>query len=212
MIASSLLLAASTATLPRYRAGDAFVFSDGRVERVIRVRGDTITWSGLTGANYARSRNFAVPVLAWRSGRGNGRREIRGTPGDLWPLGTPRSVRFRVIAETRTKPTAAWRRTVTLWTCKSQKARLITVKLGTYEAIPVTCDRYSGTSMRLIERLSWSYAPALSHYVQRSSIDYIRGTKTSIEMTAALTGPAANQRRLAALSREARQTNRTSSR
>jgi hypothetical protein len=207
MIAASFALSLGTAALPRYRATDAFVFSDGRVERVVRVKGDTITWAGLTGSPYTRDRNFVVPVLNWRAGRGVGRRTLKGDPGQLWPMDKPRSVRFRVVAETRSKPTAGWRRTATLWTCKSQKPRKVTITLGTYDTIPVKCDRYSGATMRLIERLEWDYAPALNHYVQRSAVDYVRSRRTTITLTAALTGPAANQRRLAALSREARRTN-----
>jgi hypothetical protein len=196
--------AASTATLPRYRATDAYVFSDGRVERVVRVKGDRITWAGLTGASYDRSRNFIVPVLGWRAGKGVGKRRVVGTPGQLWPLDRPRGVRFRVVAETRAKPTEGWRRTATLWTCKSLKPRRITVKLGTYDTVPFSCDRYSATTMRLIERLEWDYAPAVHHYVQRSAVDYHRGTRTTIQLVAALSGPSANRTRLAALARAAR--------
>ncbi|NJS13577.1 MAG: hypothetical protein HC788_01930 [Sphingopyxis sp.] len=204
MIAASLVLATSTAAMPRYRATDAFVFSDGRVERVVKVRGDRITWAGLTGASYDRSRNFIVPVLGWRAGKGIGKRKVVGTPQQLWPLDKPRSVRFRVVAETRSKPTEGWRRTATLWTCKSLKPRKVTIKLGTYDTVPFSCDRYSATTMRLIERLEWDYAPALHHYVQRSAVDYYRGTRTTIKLVAALSGPAANRKRLAAIAREAR--------
>jgi hypothetical protein len=207
MIAASLALSIGTAALPRYRPSDAFVFSDGRVERVVRVTGDVITWKGLTGAAYTRDRNFIVPVLSWRAGRGVGRRTLKGDPDQIWPMDKPRSVRFRVVAETRSKPGAGWRRTATLWTCKSQKPGKVTITLGTYDTIGVKCDRYSGTTMRLIERLEWDYAPALGHYVRRSAVDYVRSRRTTITLTAALTGPAANQRRLAALSREARRSN-----
>jgi hypothetical protein len=205
MILASIALASSTATLPRYRANDAFVFSDGRVERVVRVKGDRITWTGLTGASYDRSRNFVVPVLGWRAGKGLGKRRVVGSPSQLWPLDRPRSTRFRVVAETRKGPRADWRRTVTLWTCKSMKPRQVTVSFGTFQTIPFSCDRYSATTMRLIERLEWDYAPALNHYVQRSAVDYYRGTRTTIKLVAALSGPAANRRRLAAIARAARQ-------
>lgn len=85
------------------------------------------------------------------------------------------------------------------------KPRQVTVSFGTYQTIPFSCDRYSATTMRLIERLEWDYAPALNHYVQRSAVDYYRGTRTTIKLVAALSGPSANRRRLAAIAREARQ-------
>ena len=201
---ASVALTAAVAELPRYRANDAFVFSDGRVERVVKVKGDRITWAGLTGSSYDRSRNFVVPVLAWRAGRGTGRREVIGKPEQLWPLDKPRSTRFRVVAQTRKDPRSGWRRTVTLWTCSSKPVQKVTLDFGTFDTIPFRCDRYSATSMRLIERLEWNYAPALNHYVQRSAVDYHRGTRTTIKLIAALSGPAANRRRLAAIANQAR--------
>jgi hypothetical protein len=203
--ALALAAAVQAATLPRYRVNDAFVFSDGRVERITRIQGSRITWRGLGGSPYVRSRNFAAPVLDWRSGKGVGSRRIVGTPDQLWPLDRPRSVRFRAIAETKVKPDAASRRAVTLWTCKTMKPRSVSIALGQFDTIPFSCDRYSATSMRLIERLEWDYAPGLNHYIRRSSVDYFRGTRSTIELVAALSGPGASRGRLAALSRSARQ-------
>jgi hypothetical protein len=205
MMLEALALATDAARLPRYSVGDAFVFSDGRVERVMAVRGDTIRWAGLNGPQYLRHRNFIVPVLDWRSGRGQGKRRILGTPEALWPVTKTRTVRFRAVAETKVRATAGWRRAVTLWTCKSQKPTRITVPLGTYDTIPFACDRYSATSMRPIERLEWHYAPEVNHYIRRASVNYLRGTRVTINLVAALSGPAANRRRLAAIAKSARQ-------
>jgi hypothetical protein len=206
----SLLAAAASALpgaieLPRYEPGDAFVYSDGRVERVIKADGASMTWAGLTGASYKRSRNFIVPVLQWRTGRGMGTREVRGEPDAIWPIAKPKSVRFRVVTETTATPQSAAKRSVSLWVCKSSKAKLFTVTAGTYEAIPVLCDRYSPTTMRLLERREWDYAPDLGHYVRRVTVNYLRGTTRSVELVAALTGPAASKARLAAISRQAKQ-------
>lgn len=208
------LLAAGALTpgalpLPDYAPGDAFVFSDGRVERVVAADGDRMTWAGLSGPSYKRSRNFIVPVLQWRSGRGSGQREVRGDPDALWPIlggkGGGKSARFRVITETRANPQAASKRSVSLWVCKTSKAKSFTVPAGTYSAVPVVCDRYSPTTMRLLERREWDYAPELGHYIRRVSINYLRGTNRSVELVAALSGPAASKARLTALSRSARE-------
>ena len=206
------LLAAATmaipADLPRYESGDAFVFSDGRVERVVRSEGATVVWAGLSGPTYTRSRNFVVPVLSWRSGSGTGSRKVHGSPDALWPMARPRSVRFRVVSETRANPRAALRRSVSMWVCKTSAARSFTVRAGTFEAIPVLCDRYSSTTMRLIERREWDYAPELGHYIRRVTMNYLRGTTRKVELVAALSGPAASPARLSALSRHARAENR----
>lgn len=195
--------------LPRYDPGDAFVYSDGRVERVIAADGDRMTWAGLSGPTYQRSRNFIVPVLEWRNGRGTGRREVRGNPDVLWPIDRPKSARFRVITETQATPLSARKRSVSLWVCKAGKAKMLTVPVGTYNAIPVICDRYSATSMRLLERREWHYAPELGHYIRRVGISYLRGTNNSVDLVAALSGPAATKARLTALSRNARQSRLT---
>jgi len=203
LLAASLL-PPGPVTLPDYAPGDAYVFSDGRVERVVAAKGDQMTWSGLTGASYQRSRNFIVPVLQWRSGRGTGTRKVRGNPTGLWPLGHSKSARFRVITQVRSDPQAASRRSVSLWVCTARKVKNVTVPAGTYGVIPVVCDRYSPTTMRLIERRKWDYAPAVGHYIRRVNLNYLRGTTRSVELFAALSGPAASLARLRALSQQAR--------
>lgn len=196
--------AASAPPLPSYLPRDAFVFSDGRVEQVVRVEGESVVWSGLGGSPYVRSRNFIVPVLSWQTGRGVGIRTVRGEPDRLWPLAGPASARFRVITETQVNPMAAARRTVSLWSCRTNRPHTVQVRAGSFLAIPIACDRYSAASMRLTERLEWDYAPEIGHYVRRSSFDYLRGARRTIELVATLSGPSATRSRLAALSRAAR--------
>lgn len=205
MIGLALALGSSAVALPTYQGGDAFVFSDGRVERVVSVAGDRVTWAGLSGPHYVRSRNFVVPVLEWRSGRGVGRRSYSGEPDSLWHAERPNSLRFRVIAQTRSRPQAGWNRSATMWTCRRLRPGEVTLPIGRFQTIPFACDRYSATSMRLIERLEWDYAPEIGHYVRRSTVDYFRGTRRTITLAATLSGPTATRRRLAALSRAARQ-------
>ncbi len=203
--AAAAAVVAAPVALPDYEPGDAFVFSDGRVERVVGVKDGRMTWAGLAGASYERSRNFIVPVLQWRSGRASGRREVIGNPDALWPIGSGKSARFRVVTETRANARATPTRSVSLWACKAGKPKTFAVRAGTYEAIPVKCDRYSPTTMRLIEQREWDYAPELGHYVRRVTVNYLTGTTRRVELVAALAGPAASKARLAALSRAARE-------
>lgn len=194
--------------LPEYEPGDAFVFSNGRVERVVNTDSARMTWAGLSGANYRRSRNFVVPVLEWRSGRATGRREVHGNPDALWPIGKSRSARFRVVTETKANAQASPRQSVSLWVCKTTKPKTFTVTAGTYETIPIKCDRYSPTTMRLIEQREWDYAPEIGHYVRRATVNYLRGTTRTVELVAALSGPSASKARLTALARAARQSDK----
>jgi hypothetical protein len=203
LLAAAAIALPAPVALPHYAPGDAFVFSDGRVERVVKAHGDRMTWAGLSGSSYNRSRNFIVPVLQWRSGRGSGTREVRGNPDALWPIGKGKSARFRVITETRANPQASKVRSVSLWVCKAGKPKIFTVPAGTYDTIPVKCDRYSPTTMRLLEQREWDYAPELGHYVRRVTVNYLRGTSRKVELVAALSGPAASKARLTALARNA---------
>lgn len=204
MIAAALALSATAVDLPRYRRNDAFIFSDGRVERVLAVRRSKVTWQALSGPSYVRDRNFILPVERWRSRAGIGERRVFGAPQSLWPYVKPRTVRFRVVARTRTKPTASWRRSVTLWTCQSAKPRIVKLAFGVFRTIPFKCDRFSSVNMRPLERLEWYYSTEIGHYVRRVSIDYLRGTHLTIDLAAMLSGPAATKRRLTALARAAR--------
>jgi hypothetical protein len=149
-----------------------------------------------------------VPVLTWRSGRATGRREVHGNPDALWPIGAgkggSKSARFRVVTETQANAQASPRRSVSLWVCKTGKLKAFTVMAGTYNAIPFKCDRYSPTTMRLLEQREWDYAPELGHYIRRVTVNYLRGTTRKVELVAALSGPAASKARLTALARAAR--------
>lgn len=204
LFAAAAVSAAPGPPLPAYAPGDAFIFSDGRVERVRKLDAAGVVWSGLSARRWARDRNFIVPVLSWRLGEREGRRTVSPGAERLWPLARGKAARFRVVTETRNVGEAAWRRSVSMWTCHTGSPRMVTVKAGAFEAWPVSCDRYSPTSMRLQEQTTWDYAPEVGHYIRRTVVDYRKATRTSIELVAALQGPSATSARLRALSREAK--------
>lgn len=190
--------------LPAYSDADAFVFTDGRVEQVRRTKGDNVLWAGLNGSPYWRNRNPVVPILSWKTRQGEGRRTIVGKPDSLWPLGANRRVRFRVVTESRKGVRDPWVRTVALWACETGEAKSVTVEAGTFAAVPIQCDRHSATTMKLVERLSWDYAPDLGHYVRRTTVNFLRATEDHVELSAAVHGTSATRGRLEALSRLAR--------
>lgn len=208
MMAIGLFAAAAVASagpsLPAYERGDAFVYSDGRVERVRKLESPNVIWSGLSSRRWKRDRNFVIPVLSWRLGEREGRRTVSPGAERLWPLARGNAARFRVVTETRNVKETVWRRSVSMWTCHTGAMRPVTVKAGTFDAWPVSCDRYSPSTMRLQEQTSWDYAPDVGHYIRRTVVDYRKATRTTIELVAALHGPAATQARLKALSRAAK--------
>lgn len=197
-----LQLAAASAPLPDYQTGDAFVFSDGRVEQVRRVDGGNVLWSGRGRSRYWRSRNPIAPILAWKVAGVEGKRTISAGADDLWPLVPGKSVRFRAVTEIRKGQKT--RRSVAFWKCAAGLPRVVTVPAGTFEAWPIQCDRYSSASMRLAERVSWNWSAELGHYVRRRVTRYSNGAMNEIVLEAALSAEIATMPRLKALSERAR--------
>ncbi len=194
--------AALIAAPPQLRAGDAFVYSDGHVEQVRGFRDGQTEWGGLEQRSHWRPRHPVLPITAWTSGRGEGRRHVVGAPDDLWPMGTRRSVQFRVVTEVRQRNSENWVRDVEHWRCRVGHTAPTSVPAGEFLATHISCDRHSPTTMRLLERHEWDYAPELGHHVRRTWLDYGRATRRSVELVAALAGPAASQARLKALARQ----------
>lgn len=195
-------LAAAGAPLPDYQAGDAFVYSDGRVEQVHRVEGDTVLWSGLgRGSRYLRSRNPIVPILQWQAVGTQATQTIAGHADSLWPLVAGKSVRFRALAEIRKGKTK--RRYTAFWKCMVGATGKVAVPAGVFDAWPIQCDRYSSTSMRLVERISWDWSAELGHYVRRRVTRYSTGATQEIVLEAALSAEIATPQRLKALSEHA---------
>lgn len=201
LVAATSVLAAP---LPEHEPGDAFVYSDGRVERVLEVEEDRIRWGGLSESSHWRARNPIVPIIAWSGNGVTGRRRVIGDADRLWPLSGRRTVRFSVVTETRRRTGEPWNRTVAMWTCRSGKPTTTEVPAGAFAVIPIACDRVSTTTMKIIERQTWAYAPELQHYVRRTTLNYARAESRTIELVAALHGPSASRERLRAIARTAR--------
>lgn len=203
ILAAATVPAQSGPGLPAYEPGDAFVYSNGNIERVRSVREGRVVWSGLSGSSWSRPANFIAPVLQWTLRGREGRRTLLGAPDDLWPLRKGRMIQFRVLTESRRAgdPSAAWNRSVSLWSCRVGTAGLLKAPAGQFEVWPIRCDRFSVSNMRPIEQVSWDYAPEIGHYVRRTSITYRTGQRREIWLVAALHGQAATPYRLEALAR-----------
>jgi hypothetical protein len=192
-----------SAELPTYAVGDAFVFSDGRVEQVNAIDGDVIGWKGLQGGVYQRNRNFVTPPSSWRMDQGEGRRVPSQRAATIWPLVAGKSVRFTVINETRRAADRPWERNMSLWTCKVGPRHDTSTPAGTFDVFTIGCELYSPVNMRLLERVAWDYAPDLGHYVRRTNVDYLAARTTTIVLTSALHGRVATRERLVALAAQA---------
>lgn len=205
---TGLVSLAYASEMPRYEEGQAFIFDNGRVERVQRIEGERITWAARSGRTYVRDANPIVPILEWSYRGQEGSRTIVGDPDRLWPLGAGRSVQFRAVNETRDQDDRR-RRSVHLWRCSVRSAQIVLVPAGRFEAFPIVCDRYSASSMRVIERLTWHYAPDVGHYVRREARSMSDGVRETYSLYAALPPRASNPVRIEALALQARSASRT---
>lgn len=206
---AAMLTAATAAQaneLPVYEEGQAFIFDNGRVERVESVDGDRITWAARSGRTYVRNANPVVPILEWSYRGQAGSRRIVGDTQALWPLEAGGSVQFRAINETRDEDNHV-HRTVHMWTCTVHDMHAVLTPAGSFNAYPIVCDRYSASSMRVVERVTWQYAPDVGHYVQRESRNMRDGDRDVFSLYAALSPDDANPTRIETLAQQARDAN-----
>lgn len=164
--------------------GTAFIYDDGRVERLVSLADDEATWSTRKGREFVRSHNFALPILNWKIGRREGTREIYGSADKLWPPVKGARASFRVRTDVLSK--GRTNRSLQLWNCKVKKAQTIAIALGDFETLPIQCERFSNRTMNLLERRTWWYAPDIGHYVQRQVQNYRTGKRKTIKLCASL--------------------------
>jgi len=182
--------------LPSYDSGDIYVFSNRRVEWLKSVENDHIVWTTRSGKEFIRDRNFVIPILKWRAGKRKGQRRIYGNPDHLWPLKIGNDARFRVVTEKTSLKNENSKRSVQHWQCEVKGYDALTIKAGTFSSYSIVCDRYSPTSMTLLQRKTWHYAPSLGHYIKHETQNYFTGKKESFELAVTLSGRQANVRRL----------------
>ncbi len=178
--------------------GAVFVFNDGRVERLVEDRGETQLWATRRGREFVRSRNFTVPILDWKVGPVSGSRTISGKPDSLWPPSEGANSRFRVATDV-TREDGKTRRSLQFWTCSAGKFETRTLPFGDAEVLPVSCDRFTPSSMKLIERRTWLWAPEVGHYVQRTLQNFQSGEKNSITLCAKIPARTATDRRISSV-------------
>jgi hypothetical protein len=92
---------------------------------------------------------------------------------------------------------------MSLWACKVGSRHDTTTPAGAFQVFTIGCELYSPVNMRLLERVTWDYAPDLGHYVRRTNVDYLAARTSTIVLTSALHGQAASRERLVVLATEA---------
>jgi hypothetical protein len=192
-------LAARATALPEYELADTFIYDSGRVEQLVAISGDQLTWSAFEGRRYVRDRNFVVPLLQWETVESRGTRRVSAEARSLWPLEPGKAVRFRVVTDVTVQVkegTDTRRRRVELWSCRVLPRAPITVPAGTFDALEIRCEQFSPRTMRLVSEERWYYSEEVGHYVARRWIDLSTGRRGGYSLVARLRGIEANPRRI----------------
>jgi len=157
--------------LPSYRMGDAYTYSSGRTETVAAVGDERILWRNDLESEFERYPNFVLPTALARTKRGVVTRTVDVPADVLWPLvpGTRRQftseVRVNAVDDGRER--LYWRN----WVCSVVGPEQIAVQFGTFDAVKISCDRYSHGQWR--QTRVWYYVSEIGHYIKR--VDLVQG-------------------------------------
>jgi len=204
VLIACLWLAAAAAVraatpLPQYELADTFIYDNGRVEQLVSMSGDALTWSAFEGRQYVRDRNFVVPLLHWDTADSAGTRQAAPEARALWPLEPGKAVRFRVLTDINVQVkdgASRRRRRAELWSCRVLPSAAITVPAGTFDAFEIRCEQFSPNTMRVISEERWYYSEEVGHYVSRRWVDFLTGRRGGYSLVAKLRGMEANPRRI----------------
>lgn len=144
---------------PHYDAGDAYVWSNGRVETVVRVAGNKLFWRVDNGVSFTADRNFMIPPSNWTGPSGTGEANAHLDAGEFWPLATDSVFTFEVEDNGQLES----------WQCRTAGTENVSVPAGKFAVVALTCDRDSAPPGEWVQRI-WHYAPAVRHYVARIDI------------------------------------------
>jgi hypothetical protein len=192
-------VAVGATPLPQYELADTFIYDNGRVEQLVSMSGDRLTWSAFEGRQYVRDRNFVLPLLHWETVESKGNRRVSRESGSLWPLQPGKAVRFRVLTDVAVQVKEGanrHRRRAELWSCRVLPPATITVPAGTFEALEIRCEQFSSRTMRIVSEERWYYSEEVGHYISRKWVDLSTGRRGGYSLVARLRGIDANPRRI----------------
>lgn len=144
---------------PLYNAGDAYVWSNGRVETVVRVAGNKLFWRVDNGVRFTADRNFLIPPSSWAGPRGAGESDAQLGAGKTWPLTAGSPIAFEVDDNGQLES----------WRCRDTGTEHKVVPAGQFDVVALTCDRDRAPPGEWVRRI-WYYAPTVRHYVARTDV------------------------------------------
>jgi hypothetical protein len=167
---------------PRYEAGSTFVYSDGRVDTVVGLKGDTVRWQRNDGTKFTAYRNFLLPWAYWQSETESGKSTLDGKPWALWPRSMRQEVAFSAVSVVQ--PAAgALKSAGEDWRCRLSGRQKVTVVAGSFDTLKLACERAATTSSPALSRV-WYYAPSIQHYVRLEDRGKAPAADTQVELVA----------------------------
>lgn len=155
---------------PRHDAGDAYIWSNGEVETVVRAAGNNLFWRTDNGHRYTADSNFLIPPSSWAGPSGSGEADARLEGRKSWPLHAGSPLEFEVASDGL----------LAKWRCSTAGTRRVTVPAGQFDVIALACERNPAPAGDWVRRV-WLYAPEVRHYVARTDI-MADGSRDSIEL------------------------------
>lgn len=168
---------------PYYEIGDAYVYTDGRVETVSRVGPEQTLWETSDGSAYTAYRNFILPPISWKSGSSKGENEIQSTAGHSWPPASAGDVVFSVRSNVNEESLDEPRTWTAKWRCVSGGKVKLDATAGIYEAIVIECER-ANPDPGTWKKRTWYFVPEIGHYVRRKDLIYRTGRKVTVDLVA----------------------------
>ncbi len=159
----------ANAPMPTYAQGETFTYANGRVERVVAVNGDTVTFERENGRRFTRDRNFVVPRLSWETKSRTGQHRVWGNQDSLWPLQIGNNARLRAERRMTRKDSGEVASSMRKYECNVDGTEKIAVAAGTFATYRVRCLRYNSRGTRIVSTEVWYYAPRIGHYVRRDT-------------------------------------------
>lgn len=185
------------ASRPSYRQGDVFVFGRATVRTVLRSEGRLWVWQTTDGETYKTTGDFFVPIVAQTPPGREITSRIEGSPEALWPLQVGRWVEFEERRTLRQNVFGVEQTVAQRWRCDVVDTRVTSVPAGDFETFHVRCAARSLRTKLPGQIITWDYAPALGHYVQRTW--YEGGRVRQSVLSAALPGELVTPQRMKAI-------------
>jgi len=123
---------------PMYAPGSVFIYSDGKVEKLIEKGDGWYLVEDMRKRRYRRDLNFTLPPLAYDSPTSSYRQRLNsGNPDAIFPLDQSQPTGFSLKKEKRGK-----RQTIHTWSCNKAEPTRLNIMGEQAPVYRIRCTRY----------------------------------------------------------------------